>query len=130
VRKLVMLLGVAMFMLVVAAGVAVAVEKTCDSIPCNGTENDDELHEREGSVRDRIRGFQGEDLLDANNYRQERDVLVGGQNGDRLLTNDNDGRDSARGGKGSDRCVVDNGDNTSSCITNIEAAGVHPAGFN
>jgi hypothetical protein len=129
VRKIVMMLGVAMFMLVVAAGVAVAVEKTCDNIPCNGTENNDDLHERQGSVKDRIRGFEGEDLLDANNYSKERDVLEGGRNADRLLTNDNDGRDSARGGRGNDRCVVDAGDNTSSCSVNIEAAGVTPAGF-
>jgi hypothetical protein len=124
-----MMLGVAMFMLVVAAGVAVAVEKTCDNIPCNGTENNDDLHERQGSVKDRIRGFEGEDLLDANNYSKERDVLEGGRNADRLLTNDNDGRDSARGGRGNDRCVVDAGDNASSCSVNIEAAGVTPAGF-
>ena len=132
VRRIVILLGVAMVMLVVAAGVAVAVTKQCgDNLPCRGTENDDELHEREGNnTRDRILGLDGEDLLDANNYTSDRDVLEGGPRGDRLLSNDGDGADAARGGRGSDRCIVDGGDNTSSCNVNIEAAGVTPAGFN
>ena len=130
-RRIVILLGVAMVMLVVAAGVAVAVTKQCNDIPCRGTERDDELHERQGNnTRDRILGLDGEDLLDANNYTSDRDVLEGGPRGDRLLSNDGDGADAARGGRGSDRCIVDGGDNTSSCNVNIEAAGVTPAGFN
>jgi hypothetical protein len=124
-----MMLGVAMFMLVVAAGVAVAVEKQCNNIPCVGTENDDDLSERQGSVRDRILGLQGDDLLDANNYPNDRDRLKGGANSDRLLSNDNDARDGLEGGRGSDRCIIDTGDNAQSCSVNIEAAGVTPAGF-
>ena len=60
-HRTVMMLGAAMFMLVVAAGVAVAVEKTCETVPCVGTDNDDELHERDGSVKDRILGKGGND---------------------------------------------------------------------
>jgi hypothetical protein len=55
-RRIVMLLGVLMVMLVAAAGIAVAGEKTCENIPCTGTDNDDELHERQGSLKDRILG--------------------------------------------------------------------------
>lgn len=116
-----MLLGVAMFMLVVAAGVAVAVEKQCgDNLPCEGTQDDDTLHEREhdgnsNGLRDRILAFDGEDTLDANNGTNDKDVLEGGKKADLLLTNDRDGRDTARGGKGSDRCVADNGDRVLSC---------------
>jgi hypothetical protein len=128
VRKLVMLLGVAMFMLVVAAGVAVAVEKTCENIPCRGTENDDKLYEQRG--KDRILGLQGDDLISANDFGSDRDRLRGGAGGDRLLSNDNDVRDGLEGGRGSDRCVIDQGDNAQSCSINIEAAGVTPAGFN
>jgi hypothetical protein len=121
-----MFLGVATVMLVMAAGVAVAVNKQCgNNLPCRGTDNNDQLHERIGNrERDRILGLQGGDLLDANNYGLDRDRLDGGPQGDRLLTNDNDGRDSARGGRGNDRCAVDRGDNTSSCSVRVQAAGV------
>jgi hypothetical protein len=121
-----MFLGVATVMLVMAAGVAVAVNKQCgNNLPCRGTDNNDQLHERIGNrERDRILGLQGGDLLDANNYGLDRDRLDGGPQGDRLLTNDNDGRDSARGGRGNDRCAVDRGDNASSCSVRVQAAGV------
>jgi hypothetical protein len=122
VRRIVFFLGVAMVMLVVAAGVAVAVEKTCENVPCTGTDQDDELHERERSVKDRILGFDGNDLLDANNYGNDRDRLKGGPQGDRLLSNDNDRRDGVEGGRGNDRCIVDRGDNTQSCSVSIQAA--------
>jgi hypothetical protein len=122
-----MMLGVAMVILVMAAGVAVAVTKTCNDVPCRGTDNDDTLLERK--ERDRILAFQGEDLLDANNYGNDRDRLEGGPQGDRLLANDGDTSDGVHGGKGNDRCVVDDGDNTSSCRVNIEGAGVTPSGF-
>jgi hypothetical protein len=120
-----MFLGVATVMLVMAAGVAVAVNKQCgNNLPCRGTDNNDQLHEREGNKKDRILGFDGRDLLDANNFGRERDRLVGGPQGDRLLTNDNDSRDSVNGGRGNDRCIVDRGDNTRSCRVSIQAAGV------
>jgi hypothetical protein len=126
-----MLLGVATVMLVMAAGVAVAVNKQCNDIPCRGTDKNDELHERVGNhKKDRILGLEGDDLLDANNYRKDRDRLEGGRNGDRLLTNDNDGRDAARGGRGHDVCIIDERDAASSCSVRTEvAAGVNPAGF-
>ena len=114
-RRIVMLLGVAMFMLVVAAGIAVAVEKTCENIPCTGTENDDELHEREGSNKDRILGKGGNDRIEATLYTSDRDALIGGQQGDRLVTVDGDRRDSARGGSGRDTCFIDQGDARRSC---------------
>ncbi len=126
-RRIMILLGVAMVMLAVAAGVAVAVERTCDNIPCRGTDNDDRLYEQRG--RDRILGLDGEDLISANDFGSDRDRLKGGAKGDRLLSNDNDSRDGVDGGRGNDRCIIDRGDNASSCSVQIEAAGVTPAGF-
>jgi hypothetical protein len=125
------MLGVMMVMLVMAAGVAVAVNKTCKNVPCTGTDENDRLYERVGNhEKDRILGFEGEDLLDANNYRKDRDRLEGGREGDRLLTNDNDGRDAARGGRGNDICIIDERDASSSCSARTEvAAFVDPAGF-
>lgn len=100
---------------VMAAGVAVAVEKNCNDIPCYGTDNEDILHERDGTVKDAIYGFKAHDILDANNFSRDRDRLFGGDNGDKLLANDRDGRDVLRGGRGHDRCFGDPGDRFVNC---------------
>jgi hypothetical protein len=116
VRKMWMLLGLIMVLLIVAAGVAVAATRVCNDIPCKGTQNDDELYEREGNhERDRILGLDGEDLISAATYRKDRDAVEGGRKDDRLLVNDGDGRDTARGDRGKDVCYVDPGDASSSC---------------
>jgi hypothetical protein len=114
-RRIVMLLGAVMVMLVVTAGVAVAVNKTCRDIPCRGSDNDDILHERTGSVKDRILGLDGRDRIEAVTFNADRDVLKGGRKGDRLVTSDGDRRDSARGGAGRDTCIINRGDSRSSC---------------
>lgn len=115
-RRLVLMIGMVMLIAVMATGVALAVTKTCgDNLPCEGTNNDDVLHEREGTVKDAIYGFKGNDVLDANNFFHDRDRLYGGDNGDKLLANDRDGRDVLRGGKGRDRCYGDPGDRFVNC---------------
>src|SRR5215217_9005402 len=92
-RRLIMLLGMVMLVAMLAAGVAVAVTKTCgDTLPCEGTNDDDVLYERIGTVKDRIDGLDGHDVIDANTFNADRDVLRGGDGRDKLLTNDTDGR--------------------------------------
>ena len=115
-RRTVMMLGMVMLIAMMAAGVAVAVTKTCgNSLPCEGTNNDDVLYERIGSDQDRIFGFEGRDVIDANTFNRDRDVVHGGDGRDRLLTNDTDSRDRAHGGRGRDTCYVSRGDATRSC---------------
>ena len=116
-RRLVMTLGLVMLGVLVAAGVAVAVTKQCGrSLPCEGTYNNDVLYERIGTFkRDHIDGFEGRDVINANTYNEDSDVLHGGDQGDRLLTNDTDGRDLAHGGRGRDVCYVSVGDGTRNC---------------
>jgi Ca2+-binding RTX toxin-like protein len=115
-RRMVMMLGLVMLGVLVAAGVAVAVTKTCgDNLPCEGTDNDDVLYERIGADQDRIKGFEGRDVIDANTFNTDRDVLLGGDGRDRLLTNDTDRFDVANGGRGRDVCYVSRGDATRSC---------------
>ena len=110
-----MVLGLAMVFAMVAAGAALAVTKTCGGIPCNGTDNEDLLYEREGTVRDAIYGMREEDVIDANTFNFDRDRVFGGDRGDKLLVNDGDGRDVVKGGQGRDVCLIDPGDRTVNC---------------
>ena len=120
-RRIAMVLGLAMVFAMLAAGVAVAADRfneiNCENrdLPCNGTNRDDLMHERQGTVKDVIYGKDGQDVLDANNFNFDRDRLYGGARGDKILANDGDGRDVAKGGKGRDICYVDPGDRTVGC---------------
>ena len=114
-RRLMMMLGMVMLIAMMAAGVALAVTKTCKDVPCEGTNNDDVLYERIGKEHDRIYGLKGRDVIDANTFNRDRDVLHGGASRDRLLSNDTYGRDRANGGRGRDICYVSRGDTTQSC---------------
>ncbi len=115
-RRIAMLLGATMLLVMVAAGVALAVTKTCGDNPCDGTDNDDVLYERVGNgLGDTISGFRGADAIDANTFRKDRDRVFGGPGSDRLLVNDGDNRDTVRGGDGFDVCYVDSGDRVTGC---------------
>ena len=115
-RRMAILLGTAMLLVVVAAGMALAVTKTCNNNPCEGTENDDVLYERVGNgLGDTISGFEGADAIDANTFRKDQDRIFGGPGSDRLLANDGDNRDTVRGGDGRDVCYVDSGDRVTGC---------------
>jgi len=116
-----MMVGMALLLAFMAAGVAAAAERfnerDCgpNALPCNGTNGDDLIHERQGTVKDAIYGKDGHDVLDANNFNFDRDRLFGGDQGDKILANDGDGRDVAKGGAGRDVCYVDPGDRTVNC---------------
>ena len=115
-RKTIMMVVLTALLVALLAIPAVAVNKVCGGNPCNGTDDRDYLAEQVGrGVADVIYGQRGNDTLDANNYRNDRDRLYGGRNDDWLYTNDGDGRDTADGDSGRDRCVVDSGDRTRSC---------------
>jgi hypothetical protein len=78
--------------------------------------NNDTLFERIGNrQRDRIFGFDRNDVINANTFDRDRDTLRGDAGRDKLLTNDTDNRDVANGGRGRDTCYVSRGDATRSC---------------
>ena len=120
-RRIAVAMGLAMVFAVLAAGVAVAADRfneiNCENrdLPCNGTNDRDLMHERQGTVKDVINGKNGKDVLDANNFNFDRDRLYGGDSADKILANDGDGRDVAKGGQGRDICYVDRGDRTVNC---------------
>ena len=70
-----------------------------------GNDNPNVLIETAGD--DRLEGRGGGEVLAANNFGGDRDVLVGGGGNDRLLANDGDTMDIVNGGAGFDICVVD-----------------------
>ena len=112
-RKVMVMVALVALFTLVAAGVAVAVTRTCTSVPCKGTSADDVLRERVGDgKRDVIYGLRGDDRLDAGSSLRsgpaETDVLYGGRGNDRVFAVDEDFRDKAYGGPGKhDRCLVD-----------------------
>lgn len=115
-RRIAMVLGLAALLAVAVAGAAAAETRTCNSVPCNGTDRNDVLYERLGNEKaDQIYGFGGDDVIDANTFALDRDQLFGRSGEDRLLTNDGDGRDVIRGGPGHDVCYADRGDAAQSC---------------
>lgn len=119
-----MAVGLAMLFALVAAGAAFAVTKTCASVPCTGTENEDTLYERKGTVQDAIYGLGEEDVIDANTFNFDKDRVFGGDRGDKLLVNDGDPRDLVKGGAGRDVCLIDPGDRAVNCeITRDDQGG-------
>jgi hypothetical protein len=112
-RRSILLVMVALVMVVAAAGVALAVTKTCNSVPCKGTSAADLLRERDGDgKRDVIYGLRGRDRLNAGGSLRsgptETDILYGGRGNDRVWAVDEDFRDKAYGGPGNhDQCFVD-----------------------
>jgi len=115
-RRMVVLLGMMTLLIIVAAGVAWAVTKTCSDKPCRGTADNDVLYERVGrGVPDDIKAQASRDFIDANTFNQDQDLARGGDGRDKLLVDDGDGRDIAKGGPGRDVCVVDRGDGRVNC---------------
>ncbi len=70
-----------------------------------GNNNNNVLFETAGD--DVINGRGGADVIDANNFGGDTDILRGGEGNDRLLANDGDTLDTVNGGPGFDICVVD-----------------------
>ena len=110
-RKIAMLVGVMALMVAMFAPVALAVDKQCTNDPCWGTNNRDTLYERGGrGVSDTIKGLRSGDLINANAFTADTDVLEGQRGDDRLKAQDGDGRDFLYGGPGFDICYLDEGD--------------------
>jgi hypothetical protein len=110
-HKLVVVSVVAMVFLALGAGVALADDARiqCKSVPCYASGNNDLVLERKGNGKqDEIILRGGNDLVRANRYTDDKDVVEGGLGNDRIYVDDGDKRDTANGGQGhSDVCYVD-----------------------
>ena len=109
-RKVAMLMATLAILVLVAATAVYAVNKTCTSRPCSGTNAKDILYEQNGNrVADTIYGLGSADRINAGTFERDRDQLYGGPANDKLSTFDDDGNDNLNGGPGTDTCNGDLG---------------------
>jgi hypothetical protein len=110
-RKLIMVLGLVVVLvpLVGAAALAATGELIqCKSVPCYGAKGDDKILERIGNGKqDIIIPTRGDDLVLANKYTNDQDIIKRGGGSDKINVADGDMLDLANGGKGRDICIVD-----------------------
>jgi hypothetical protein len=120
-RKI-LLVAVAVAMLTVGiAGIAVAKTFVCQTVPCEGTNNPDQIGERNGRSQDIIRANGGDDFVNADRASRDAD-RVQGKNGDDVLdVGDGDVRDHVSGGPGFDTCIVDVGGGSGANIDGLRS---------
>ena len=79
----------------------------CTGVPCTASGTSDLVFERKGvGKKDRILLKGGDDVVRANTYGADRDVIKGSAGFDRIYVNDEDTLDRIYGGKGRDKCYV------------------------
>jgi len=106
-RKI-LLVAVAVAMLTVGiAGIAAAKTFVCQTVPCEGTNNPDQIGERNGRSQDIIRANGGDDFVNADRASRDADRVQGNNGDDVLDVGDGDVRDHVSGGPGFDTCIVD-----------------------
>jgi len=107
-RKVMLLaVGVA-FALVLVSGVAFAKTFQCTQPDCFGTNNPDRIMERQGNGKqDDIHAKRAGDVVRADRFTNDTDVLRGDGGPDRLNSRDGDGRDVIICGDGNDTAVID-----------------------
>jgi hypothetical protein len=109
-RKLMMVVALVVVMVPLVGAAALAADQLiqCKAAPCYGSGNDDKILERKGNgVFDKIIMRGGHDVVLANGYTNDTDIVKGGTGFDKIKVNDNDRHDTASGGNGGDWCIVD-----------------------
>ena len=118
-RKLTLIVALVVMTIPLFAGVALAADQLiyCKSAPCYGTGNDDKIYEiPKNGAFDKIIMRGGHDLVLANGYRNDTDIVRGGSGYDKINVADGDTFDKASGGTGGDWCIVDSkSEATASC---------------
>ncbi len=126
-RKVTMMVALVALMVALFATAALAVNKQCTNLRCEGTNNRDTLYERGGNgTPDNIFGLRGPDRLVATAFTNDEDNLYGNTGDDRLLADDGDALDTLDGGRGNDYCSGDAGDTFVSCETVVIDGVVQP----
>jgi hypothetical protein len=122
-RKLMMAVALAVVLIPLFATAALAAGQIiqCTSAPCYGGKGDDQILERIGNAKnDVIVPTGGGDLVLANRYTNDTDVVKGGGGFDKINVADGDTLDTANGGKGRDLCIVDSKKEAGTSCATIE----------
>lgn len=110
VKRVMLVLALAAMLVPLVVGVAFAGGALiqCRSIPCTATGDSDLILERVGNGKnDTIIMRGGNDLVRAETYTNDTDVVRGGTGNDKINVADGDNLDTASGGPGRDHCIVD-----------------------
>jgi Ca2+-binding RTX toxin-like protein len=115
--SLVIVVGALLLALVAAVAVAADAGRTfqCETPTCEGTDRDDTISERDGTVQDDIDALGGNDTVNAALFGSDADTVEGSPGNDVIRADDGDTRDSVNGGAGKDVCIVDRGDDVKDC---------------
>jgi hypothetical protein len=122
-RKLMMAVALAVVLVLLFATAALAAGQIiqCTGAPCYGGKGDDRILERIGNGKnDVIVPTGGDDLVLANRYTNDTDVVKGGGGFDKINVADGDTLDTANGGKGRDICIVDSKKEAGTSCATIE----------
>jgi hypothetical protein len=122
-RKLMMAGALAVVLVPLFATAALAAGQLiqCTTAPCYGGKGDDQILERIGNRKnDVIVPTGGDDLVLANKYTNDTDMVRGGGGYDRIDVADGDELDTANGGKGRDYCIVDSKKEAGTSCATIE----------
>ena len=109
-RKLVLVATLVVVLVPFFAAIAYGQDQVirCKSAPCYGTGNDDKIYEiPKNGAFDKIIMKGGHDLVLANGYTNDTDIVQGGTGFDKINVADGDNFDTASGGQGGDWCIVD-----------------------
>jgi len=109
-RKLVLVATLVAVLVPFFAAVALGQDQIirCKAAPCYGSGNDDKIYEiPKNGAFDKIIMKGGHDLVLANGYTNDTDIVKGGTGWDKINVHDGDMRDTASGGTGGDWCIVD-----------------------
>jgi hypothetical protein len=122
-RKLMMAGALAVVLVPLFATAALAAGQLiqCTTMPCYGRKGDDQILKRIGNAKnDQIVPTGGDDLVLANSYTNDTDVVKGGGGFDKIDVADGDTLDTANGGKGRDLCIVDSKKEAGTSCATIE----------
>ena len=118
-RKLMMAVALMVVMVPLVGAAALAADQIiqCKSIPCYGSTNDKILERIGNGKPDKIIARAGHDVILANKYGNDTDVVKGGKGWDKINVRDGDPNDTAGGGKGGhDWCITEaNSELTGGC---------------
>jgi hypothetical protein len=110
-RRMMVVLGMVVVLVPLVAAAALTATGQliqCRAVPCYGAKGDDRILERRGDGKqDVIVPKGGNDLVLANKYTKDHDVVRRGGGNDKINVADGDKLDLANGGKGYDVCIVD-----------------------